>query len=55
MAASVAQREADARRRYDCKLMMYQLEITNLRKEKEHHLRLMEIKGGARSNTYKSD
>ena len=35
--------------------MMYQLEIANLIKEKELHLRLMEMKGGARSNTYESD
>ncbi len=56
MAASIAQREeSDVGRRYDSDLMCHQLEISNLMKQKELHLRLMEMKGGLKSKSYEAD
>ena len=56
MAASIAQREeSDAGRRYDSDLMCHQLEIANLMKQKDLHLRLMEMKGGLKSKSYEAD
>jgi hypothetical protein len=56
MAASIAQREeSDAGRRYDSDLMCHQLEIANLMKQKDLHLRLMEMKGGVKSQSFEGD
>jgi hypothetical protein len=56
LAASIAQREeSDACRRYDSDIMCHQLEVSNLMKQKDLHLRLMEMKGGLKSKSYEQD